>query len=320
MAPGADMVGRGDVSPGTWYLLPTPFGASGELDLASLRSLVEAALSWGVDGLTVMGVMSEPATLTEAERQAALTAIFEVTAGKVPVVVGCSTGSLGATLRLVGEARQFGAVAAMVAAPTLLRNLDLLPDYFSALRRDGDLPLLIQDEPVATGVTVPVSVLARSAAACGARAVKVEDPPTALKMTRLLAADGNLMLFGGLGGVSALSELRHGAAGTMTGFAFPEVMRALREAAVAGRWADASALFDRFLPLILFEAQPQIGLAIRKEVLRRRGVIRAATTRGFVRQLDGGMSEELDDVLRRVRVRPSSALLPLPPLVGPAGR
>ena len=297
---------------GTWYLLPTAFDASGALDLASQRTIVEAAIAWGVDGLTVMGVMSEPTALTGEERHAALAAIFETVAGRVPVVVGSSGSSRSIVLGHIAEAKALGAVAAMVAAPTLLRNVDLLPEFFGSLRRDGGLPLLLQDEPAATGVTIPASVLLACAAAARTRSIKVEDPPTPSKIGKLRAMDPSLVLFGGLGGVAALGEMHRGAAGTMTGFAYPEVMRAVRLGLEQGQAAGAAALFDRFLPLIVFEAQVQVGLLVRKEVLRRRGALRHSYTRGLVNHIDPVTAEELDDVLARVRVQPSLEALVLP--------
>lgn len=301
---------------GTWYLVPTAFDASGEVDLASQRRLIDAAISWGVDGLTVMGVMSEPTLLAEWERKTTLESIFDAVAGRIPVVVGCSAASAALAIQYIGHAKDLGAVAAMVAAPTLIRNVDLLPGYFSVLRRDGGLPLLLQDEPAATGVTIPASVLMACAAASGARSIKVEDPPTPSKIARLHAIDQSLVMFGGLGGIMALSELRAGAAGTMTGFAFPEAMRAVRRAVEQGRWDEAGAVFDRFLPLIVFEAQPQVGLLIRKEVLRRRGAIEHAFTRGIVNRIDSRTADELDEILARVRVVPSLERLTIS---GPAG-
>lgn len=313
MVPTSPGAAASDTAPrGTWYLTPTPFDAAGELDLASQARIVEAAIAWGVDGLTVMGVMSEPGSLSDAERSAALRAIFDAAHGRVPVIVGCSAASPTRAVALIREAAGLGAVGAMVAAPPLTRGADLLPAYYAGLRRDGGLPLLIQDEPAATGVLLPPSVLVACATASASRAIKVEDPPTPTKITRLLELDASLALFGGLGGIAALSELRRGAVGTMTGFAYPEVMRAVRVSAEAGRWEQAAAAFDRFLPLIVFEAQVTIGLAIRKEVLRRRGAIADNTTRRLTPRLDARSSAELDDILARVGVTPSIEPLQLP--------
>jgi 4-hydroxy-tetrahydrodipicolinate synthase len=277
---------------GTWYIVPTPFALDGALDLASLGRLVDAAVTWGVDGLTVMGVMAEPGTLSADERAASLRRVFDSSAGRLPIAVGCSGAAIQTTLELVGQARELGACAAMVAAPQLLRNVDQLPDYFKRAA-EGGLPLVIQDEPNATGVVIPVSTLLAAARSSNSRTMKIEDPPTPAKIGRLLAAEPNLDIFGGLGGVSALGELRRGACGTMTGFAYPEILRRIRE-----------LVFDRYLPLIQFEAQQIVGLAIRKEVLRRREVFATHRTRGLVPTLDPITLEELDDLFERLGIKP----------------
>ena len=311
---------------GTWFVAPTAFADDGSLDVGSQRRLVEAAIAWGVDGVTAMGVTSEPATLSTDEREAALVlervvrvlgrreirqmkhcvvgAAFEAVAGRVPIVVGCSGLNVEAVVDLIGQARALGAAAAMVSAPPGFGDLDALPAFFAAVARDGGLPLVLQDEPVATGVVLPVGVILACLEAAGARAVKLEDPPTPPKIAALLAADPGLSVFGGLGGSAALGELRNGARGTMTGFAFPEILRAVREAVEANDLVRAEAVFERHLPLIQFEAQPRIGLGIRKELLRRRGALAYARTR-IGEPLSPETLGELDEVLSRVEIRPS---------------
>jgi 4-hydroxy-tetrahydrodipicolinate synthase len=293
---------------GTWFVLPTPFTEEGAVDLPSQTRLVEAVIGWGVDGLTAMGVTSEATALTSTERSACLDAIFEAAAGRVPVVVGCSAGSAPPVGELIEEAKGLGAAAAMVSAPPLFRDVDLLPDFYRRVA-SGGLALVIQDEPAATGVVIPVRVLLECVEASGARVIKLEDPPTPHKIARLLAADPRLQVFGGLGGVSALSELRRGACGTMTGFAFPEILAAVRRRVESGDAHGAAVTFDRFLPLIQFEAQPQVGLAIRKELLRRRGVINAGRTRGGIRTIDLRTARELDELLERLAIEPTTERL-----------
>ncbi len=301
---------RDPVTPGlrgTWYILPTPFDAEGRLDPSSLGRLVEAAIDWGVDGFTAMGVMAEPASLSAAERATALRTIVDVTGGRVPVAVGCSAPSVAAVLEATDQAHSFGAAAAMVAAPTLLRDVDALPRFFGAVAAGAGLPLIIQDEPAATGVVIPVSILLASLEAAGSRTVKLEDPPTPPKIGRLLAAEPSLAVFGGLGGAAALWELERGACGTMTGFAYPEILRAIRLALeTGGDPGRAGRLFDRYLPLIAFEAQPIVGLAIRKEVLRRRGAIDHAATRASPGPLDPPTRAALDGLFERLGIRPSA--------------
>ncbi|HYT30950.1 MAG TPA: dihydrodipicolinate synthase family protein, partial [Actinomycetota bacterium] len=163
---------------GTWFVVPTAFGDDGSLDLASQRGVAGAAVAWGVDGLTTMGVMSEASALAPKERQAALDAVFEGASGRVPVAVGCSAASAEVAVALVRQAAALGAAVAMVSAPSLARDLDALPGFFARVAADGGLPLIVQDEPAATGVTMPVSVLRACLASSGARTVKLEDPPT----------------------------------------------------------------------------------------------------------------------------------------------
>jgi 4-hydroxy-tetrahydrodipicolinate synthase len=107
-------------------------------------------------------------------------------------------------------------------------------------------------------------------------------------------------VFGGLGGVYFFEELSRGADGAMTGFPYPEALRAIREHFVAGRRAAARSLFYHWLPLIRFESQPGsvpgTSLAIRKEILRRRGWIRSACVRHPGAAPDAATLEELTEV------------------------
>lgn len=288
---------------GTWFVAPTPFDADGRLDADSLRSLASAVARWGCDGVTVLGVMGEVATLTDTERETVQRTVAETVGAVLPMAVGCS----GVSAHLVGEriaaAAQAGAAAAMVSAPPGSGDVSALPAFFQAVAERSPLPLIIQDEPTATGVRLPVPVLLDCIHAAGISTVKLEDPPTPSKISRLLAADPGLRVFGGLGGVSSLAELRRGAVGTMTGFAFPEILRALRLAVADGRTERSAQLFDTYLPLLSFEGQPGGGLGIRKEVLRRRGVIGHAVAR-IGPPPDPVTLAELDDVLARVGVVP----------------
>jgi 4-hydroxy-tetrahydrodipicolinate synthase len=289
---------------GTWYVAPTPFTDDDRVDTASLRRLVEAAAGWGVDGITVLGVMGEAGALGDAERGEVLRAVRDAAARRLPYAVGCSAASASVVVGRARVAEEFGAAAVMVSAPPLLRDTDQLARFFEVVGAGTGLPVVVQDEPAATGVSVPVSALLAALRACGSNVVKLEDPPTPPKISRLLAAEPGLTVFGGLGGVSALAELCRGAAGTMTGFAYPEVLRVVREAVEAGDRARAARVFDRYLPLIVFEGQPGVGLGIRKEVLRRRGVLATARTRGLSPLLDEVTARELDEVLARVGVTP----------------
>lgn len=290
---------------GTWYISPTPFTDAGTVDLGSLRRVVDAAVSWGVDGITILGVMGEVADLTAAEREAVLSTVADAAEGRVPFAVGCSAPAAAVVRANAARAVEAGAAAVMVAAPGLLKDTDTIGAFYKAAVGDSPVPVIVQDEPAATGVTMPVSVLLSALDAAGSTVVKLEDPPTPPKISRLLAQRPGLTVFGGLGGVSAYHEIGRGAAGTMTGFAYPEILKALRLAFAAGDRERAARLNDRFLPYLVFEGQVRVGLGIRKEVLRRRGVLATARTRGLNPLPDAATLAELDDVLARVGLTPS---------------
>lgn len=294
---------------GTWFVSPTPFTVDGEVDRAGLASIVDATVDWGVDGITVLGVMGEVAALSDEERDEVLTAVLAVSSGRVPVAVGCSSPSALLTAKRIRRAVELGASAVMVSAPTLLKDTDQIGGFYAAACSGAGVPVIVQDEPAATGVPLPVAALLAALDAADSTVVKLEDPPTPPKITRLLAARPDLTVFGGLGGVSAYAELSRGASGTMTGFAFPEILRAIRIAVASGDQTGAAALFDRYLPYISFEGQPVVGLGIRKEVLRRRGVIDCARTRNLRPELDAITRAELEDVLARVALSPTRAAL-----------
>lgn len=292
---------------GTWYIMPTAFGPDGSLDLASQRELAETVVAWGADGITVLGVMGEASTLTFTERADVIDAVVAGAPG-VPLAVGCSGPAVHAVTANARQAAERGASLAMVSAPQLLRDVDVLPGFMGSVAAQTDLQLIIQDEPAATGVGMPVSILTQCLVASGASVVKLEDPPTPNKITKLLAAAPGTAIFGGLGGAAAYFELRRGAVGTMTGFSYPEILKELRQLHEAGDSAAAFALYVRYLPLIAFEATPIVGLGIRKELLHRRGALRSSTMR-VAGPPTPELLEELDQVLAAADLRPARRAL-----------
>ena len=168
---------------------------------------------------------------------------------------------------------------------------------------------MLQDYPPVNGVTMSPRQLADLCQAVPAiTTVKLEGTPTPQRTAQTLAsAPKGVTVLGGLGGMYLLDELRRGASGTMTGFAFPEVLIRIWKAWKAGERLGAAEAYERHLPLLVFEGQPSIGLAIRKEILRRRGLIEHATVRHPGPRLDAGILADLDEVLGRLQLTGSAA-------------
>jgi 4-hydroxy-tetrahydrodipicolinate synthase len=291
---------------GVFHILATPFREDGALDTDGLPRLVECALATGITGFTILGIAGEAHRLTDEERRRVVETVVKEVRGRVPVAVGVSASGTHLATAFARMAREHGADALMVAPPTGLKNLDTVAEHYRIVAAATGLPIVLQDEPVTTQVNMPAPFIAQVCADLPLiEAVKLEEPPTLPKITRLRALFGSrVAIFGGLGGVYFFEELSRGADGAMTGFPYPEALRAIREHFVAGRRDEARALFYRWLPLIRYESQPGAtpgtAIGIRKEILRRRGWIASALVRPPAPVLDAGTHAELSEILAAV--------------------
>jgi 4-hydroxy-tetrahydrodipicolinate synthase len=291
---------------GVYHILATPFREDGALDTDGLPRLVECALATGISGFTILGIAGEAHRLTDEERRRVVETVVKEVRGRVPVAVGVSASGTHLATAFARMAREHGADALMVAPPTGLKNLDTVAEHYRIVAAATGLPIVLQDEPVTTQVNMPAPFIAQVCADLPLiEAVKLEEPPTLPKITRLRELFGSrVAIFGGLGGVYFFEELSRGADGAMTGFPYPEALRAIREHFVAGRRDEARALFYRWLPLIRYESQPGAtpgtAVGIRKEILRRRGWIASALVRPPAPALDAGTHAELGEILAAV--------------------
>jgi len=286
---------------GVYSVLPTPFSNSGAFVADSLKSVVDLFIAKGVNGLTALGVTGEVARLDEHERAEVLRVVVEQAAGRVPVVAGTTAEGTRTCIAYSAQAKALGAAAVMVSPPRMAKlNSDAVVRHYKALADAVDLPIVVQDYPPISGFAMEPWLLARIASDIpSARTIKLEDPPTPFKTARILEQTRGLdiAIFGGLGGVFLLEELISGATGAMTGFAFPEILVRIVSEFRAGNLDAAADLFYRTVPLMRFEFQEGIGMAIRKGVLKRRGALRSAATRAPAGGLDAATTEALDRVL-----------------------
>ena len=286
---------------GVFSVLPTPFRANGDVDLDSLKRVVDLIIGAGVDGVTALGVTGEVSRLLESERVRVVETVVKHVNGRAKVIVGASADGVRTCQAFSREAKALGGSAVMVSPPRAMKlNSDAVVSHYKALADAVDLPIIVQDYPPISGFAMEASLLARIAKEVpAARTVKLEDPPTPFKTARILAAAGEtpVAILGGLGGVFLIEELLAGAAGVMTGFAYPEVLVKVVSLYKAGRIDEAGHAFYPFVPLMRFEFQEGIGMAIRKEVLRRRGALAESATRAPGPVLDDRTRAALDRVL-----------------------
>ena len=252
----------------------------------------------GVAGVLALGVLGEADRLADAERERVLSLVVEEVEGRVDVIVGVSHPATVVAAARGRVATRAGASAVMLSPPPATGAGTPLREHFRRVADAAGLPVVVQDHPASSGVRLPAEFLAELTEVLPpGSAIKLEDPPTTTKTARVRSLAPGLPVFGGLGGVALLQELQAGAVGTMTGFACPELLVEIVQSHNAGDRAHARGVFARSLPLLVFEAQPGVGLGVRKEILRRRGAIVGANLRAPATELDHQTLESLDELL-----------------------
>lgn len=287
-------------------VLATPFSPDGELDLASLASLVEFQVASGVDGVAVFGFASEGFTLTDRERATILQTVSRVAGPDLPIVAGVGATGTRAAVEQARAAREHGASVAMVIPPYMVKPSPAqVVDFYAAVAADGGLPIMVQDAPGSTGVNMPVSLLVELSKIDGVASVKVETQPTAPKVTATVAASADdFLVLGGQNALFVLEEYARGAAGTMPACEFPDLLAPVLRQWQAGEHAAARAGFTTLLPLIRFGLQPGIAWSVHKHVLVRRGIIASATVRPPAVDADQATLAWLDDILADLGLLP----------------
>jgi len=298
-----------ETAKGVFVIAPTPFREDGALDEASSERMTDAFLAAGASGLTILGIMGEAPKLDAEEARRFVSLVLRRVDGRVPVVVGVSAPGFAAMRALARSSVDAGAAGVMIAPSAGLRGDDAVLSYMAqAAEAVGGAPWVLQDYPQLTGVHISPDMVRRMAADPKLVMVKAEDWPGLDKITALrrLSDEGQmrrLSILGGNGGLFLPEELERGADGIMTGYAVPEMLVRVHRLVAAGDLAAAHDLFDLHLPLIRTEHQPGLGLAVRKYVLRRRGIIASEALRAPGPKLSTETRAEVDRLLERLSRR-----------------
>ncbi len=286
---------------GIYPILATPFTETGAIDEQSLRELVRFQLHAKVDGIALFGMASEMYTLLEDEKARVAEIVIDEVQGRVPLVFGSGHTGLEVAVELSKRSEKAGADALMVLPPYMAKpDGKRLYDYFAAIAKAVEIPIMIQDAPLASGVNIPAALMAKlSKEFENIKYVKVEAPPTTIKITEVLEqSDGRLTVFGGMNGMYFYEELKRGAVGTMPACEFPEVCVSIYQAFLAGDYDTARRTFYAYLPFMRIGTLPGFAMSIHKEVLRIGGVISSSYVRNPNAPIDERTREEVMDTLK----------------------
>ncbi|MGX1480529.1 UNVERIFIED_CONTAM: 4-hydroxy-tetrahydrodipicolinate synthase [Streptomyces canus] len=291
---------------GVYAIAPTPFDELGAIDFDSLGRLIDFYGSAGVTGLTLLGQLGEAPKLSHEESVRIVQYVIKRT--DLPIIVGVSAPGYAAMRALTADVMAAGSDGVMIAPPNTLRTDDQIVSYYeSASTAIGvDVPFVIQDYPLSFSVVMTPAVIARIAAvAPGCVMLKHEDWPGLEKISALrrLQADGampRLSILCGNGGLFLDFETERGADGAMTGYCVPELLVDVVRHTAAGNRDAAHDAFDAHLPLLRYEQQPGVGLAVRKYVMKRRGILASDSQRKPGAALSARARSEVDYLLTRL--------------------
>ena len=295
-------------SKGVYVIAVTPFHDDGRLDLDSLDRVTDFYFEQGADGLTILGMMGEAPKLTQHETLEVARRVI-ARAGSKPVVVGVSAPGLAAIGEVSSEVMDIGAAGVMIAPPsTLTTNESIVSYYSNACSMVGEAPVVLQDFPLSTKVNISLDTFDKIVDACpNVVMLKHEDWPGLAKITAIREAEARgrrrVSILCGNGGLFLLDELLRGADGAMTGYAFPEMMCEVVALVGAGEIERATDIFDAHMPLVRYEQQPGLGLAVRKYLLAKRGVIASAAQRKPGGKLDDKAAADVERMLVRLERR-----------------
>jgi len=292
---------------GVYTIAVTPFEANGAIDFASIDRMMEFYLRCGVTGMTILGVMGEAPKLDAAESMAVIRRVLAGAVG-LPIIVGVSAPGFAAMRALARESMEAGAAGVMIAPPNSLRTDDSIMGYYrQAIAAIGaDVPFVIQDYPLNFQVVMTPKVIreiVRENPSCVM--LKHEDWPGLEKISTLrgFEQDGSMRhisILCGNGGLFLDFETERGADGAMTGYAFPDMLADVVRLGASGQRDAAHDLFDAHLPLLRYEQQPGIGLAVRKYVMARRGIIASDVQRKPGGTLGAKAKAEVEYLLTRL--------------------
>jgi 4-hydroxy-tetrahydrodipicolinate synthase len=297
-------------SAGVYPIAPTPFTDSGEIDFASTDRMVDWWGEIGATGMTVLGIMGEAPKLDQAESLAFVERCIR-RAGKLDVLVGVSAPGFAAMRGLARAVMDKGAGGVMIAPPPSLRTDDQIVTYYAqAVEAIGtDIPFCIQDYPLTLSVVMTPKVIQRIITdnpSCVM--LKHEDWPGLEKISALrkFEADGALRhvsILTGNGGLFLDFEMERGADGAMTGYAFPEMLIDVVRLQKSGQRDAAHDVFDAHMPLVRYEQQQGVGLAVRKYVLKRRGILASDAQRKPGSAISAAAKAEVEYLLARLARR-----------------
>ncbi|MFK7762276.1 MAG: 4-hydroxy-tetrahydrodipicolinate synthase [Roseobacter sp.] len=235
---------------GSMPALVTPF-RNGELDLETLKKLVEWHIGEGSNGLVPVGTTGESPTLTHREHEAVVEEVVKAAAGRVPVIAGAGSNNTLEAIRLIRHAEKVGADAALVVTPYYNKPTQSgLIAHFTAVHDCAELPIIIYNIPGRSIVDMSPDTMGKLAEL--PRIVGVKDATGDLARVsdqritcgadfiQLSGEDATAHGFNAQGGIGCIS---------VTANVAPKMLSDMQAACTSGDYKTALDIQDRLMPL-----------------------------------------------------------------------
>lgn len=279
-------------------ILCTPFDDDDGIDAASMRAQIDWVLAEGASGVATLALASEGYKLTDRERDAVTEIVVEHVAGRVPVVVSADGAGTAVAVDRARRAAAIGADALMVLPPYLVKpSQRALLDYYVRIADAVEIPIMIQDAPQLTGVSMGPALwneIDRQTA--NTVFIKAEGTPQGETISATLAqSDGRLQVFCGWGGLGILDALERGATGSMPAANFTGVFAGIHAAWRSGDRQRATDLLEATLPFSVWAMQSlDHSVTTAKRELMRRAIFASDRLRQPAAPLDSIAEAQLE--------------------------
>jgi 2-dehydro-3-deoxy-D-pentonate aldolase len=264
----------------------TPFDERGEMDFAATEAVIERFIEAGVNGISPLGSTGEASHLTADERRHFAEEVTRIVAGRVPVVVGVGFSGTRETVELASHAQEAGADAVLVVSPFYWKvGEEGLFRHFATVAEAVDIPVVVYNLPMLTGIDLSPSLVARIADRCpnvfGLKDTVTEYLHTVAMLREIKPSRPDFSVLSGWEDL-ILPSLLAGADGSICAFAnvAPELFVNLVEAARSGDLTMAAELHRQVLTLVTLGAYSDPPIGAIKVAMKKLGVPISPTVRG----------------------------------------
>src|SRR5215207_7151184 len=257
----------------------TPFDERGEVDLGATEAVVERFIEAGVDGISPLGSTGEASHLASEERKRFIEEVTRIVGGRVPLVVGVGAAGTREAIELARHAEGVGVDAVLIVSPFYWKvGEEALFRHFAAVAESVDIPFVVYNLPMLTGIDLSPLLIARIAAECpnvtGLKDTVTEYRHTVGVLREVKRVRPDFSVLSGWEDL-ILPSLLAGADGSICAFAnnvAPELFVGLVEAVQSGDLTRAAELHRRVLTLVTLgtHSDPPIGAI--KLAMKRLGV------------------------------------------------